>query len=78
MPVSDDQKLAMWREVLALCRVQPGENVAVLTGETSLPQNIDMAMRSAARVGWVERSETHHRASKLHDGFRSAQPILLA
>lgn len=29
MPVSDDQKLAMWREVLALCRVKPGENIAV-------------------------------------------------
>lgn len=51
MPVSDDQKLAMWREVLQLCRVKPGENIAVLTGETSLPQNIDMAMRSAVAVG---------------------------
>lgn len=51
MPVSDDQKLAMWREVLRLCRVKPGENVAVLTGETSLPQNIDMAMRAAVAAG---------------------------
>lgn len=51
MPVSDDQKLAMWREVLALCRVKPGENIAVLTGETSLPQNIDMAMRAAVAAG---------------------------
>ena len=27
---------------------------------------------SVASVGWVERSETHHRASKLHDGFRKS------
>lgn len=51
MPVSDDQNLAMWREVLRLCRVKKGENIAVLTGETSLPQNIDMAMRSAVSIG---------------------------
>ena len=51
MPVSDDQKLAMWREVLQLCRVKPGQNVAVLTGETSLPQNIDMAVRASAALG---------------------------
>jgi 2,5-dihydroxypyridine 5,6-dioxygenase len=51
MPVSDDQKLTMWREVLQLCRVKAGENVAVLTGESSLPANIDMAMRSAVSMG---------------------------
>ena len=51
MPVSDDQKLAMWREVLQLCRVKPGQNVAVLTGETSLTANIDMAMRASTALG---------------------------
>jgi 2,5-dihydroxypyridine 5,6-dioxygenase len=51
MPVSDDQKLAMWREVLQLCRVKPGQNVAVLTGETSLAANIDMAVRASAALG---------------------------
>ncbi len=51
MPVSDDQKLAMWREVLQLCRVKRGQNVAVLTGETSLAANIDMAMRASAAMG---------------------------
>ena len=50
MPVSDDQKLAMWRDVLQLCRVRPGENIAVLTGESSLPQNIDIAMRASASM----------------------------
>jgi predicted metal-dependent phosphoesterase TrpH len=24
------------------------------------------------RVGWVERSETHHRSRRLHDGFRNS------
>ena len=51
MPVSDDQKLAIWREVLQLCRVKPGQNIAVLTGETSLAANIDMAMRASAAMG---------------------------
>jgi 2,5-dihydroxypyridine 5,6-dioxygenase len=51
MAVSDDQKLAMWREVLHLCRVKSGENIAVLTGESSLAENIDMAMRSAVSMG---------------------------
>ncbi len=51
MPVSDDQKLAMWREVLQLCRVKPGQNIAVLTGETSLAGNIDMAMRASTALG---------------------------
>ncbi len=51
MPVGDDQRLAMWREVLQLCRVKAGENIAVLTGETSLPQNIDMAIRAAVAMG---------------------------
>jgi 2,5-dihydroxypyridine 5,6-dioxygenase len=51
MPVSDDQRLAMWREVLGLCRVKAGENIAVLTGENSLPQNIDMAVRASVALG---------------------------
>jgi 2,5-dihydroxypyridine 5,6-dioxygenase len=51
MPVSDDHRLSMWRDVLALCRVKAGENLVVLTSETSLPQNIDMAMRAAAATG---------------------------
>jgi 2,5-dihydroxypyridine 5,6-dioxygenase len=51
MPVSDDQKLGMWREVLQLCRVKAGESIAVLTGESSLPANIDMAMRASVLMG---------------------------
>lgn len=51
MPVSDDIRLSIWREVLQLCRVQAGENIVVLTGEASLPQNVDMAMRSSVSMG---------------------------
>jgi len=51
MPISDDHRLSMWREVLLLCRVKAGENVAVLTGEGSLARNVDLAMRSCAMLG---------------------------
>ena len=51
MAVSDDHRLEIWREVLELCKVRPGESVIVLTGETSHPQNIEAAMRSALAQG---------------------------
>ncbi len=51
MPISDDHQLAVWREMLQLCKVQAGENLIVLTGETSHPKNIDLAMRASAATG---------------------------
>ena len=51
MPISDDHRLSVWREVLQLCRVKAGENVVVLTGEGSLVQNVDMAIRASAAMG---------------------------
>ena len=51
MPISDDHRLSIWREVLQLCRVKAGENVVVLTGEGSLAQNVELAMRSCATLG---------------------------
>jgi 2,5-dihydroxypyridine 5,6-dioxygenase len=51
MAVSDDFRLAMWSEVLGLCRLQAGEPVVVLTGETSHPANVDAALRAALRGG---------------------------
>jgi 2,5-dihydroxypyridine 5,6-dioxygenase len=51
MAVSDDFRMAMWREVLELCRVRHDEDVVVLTGETSHPQNLDGAMRAALALG---------------------------
>ena len=51
MPVSDDFRLSMWREVLQSSGVSPRENMVVLTGETSLPLNIDAAMRAGLALG---------------------------
>jgi 2,5-dihydroxypyridine 5,6-dioxygenase len=51
MAVSDDFRVAMWREVLALSKVEPGESVIVLTGEGSHPQNLDAAMRASLSLG---------------------------
>lgn len=46
MPVSDDIRIDDWKQVLGLSRLQPGEDVIVLTSEASHPQNIDAAMRA--------------------------------
>jgi 2,5-dihydroxypyridine 5,6-dioxygenase len=51
MPVSDDTRLSVWRNVLELSKVGPGQNVAILTGEASVAANIDMAMRASASLG---------------------------
>jgi 2,5-dihydroxypyridine 5,6-dioxygenase len=50
MSVSDDFRVSMWREVLELCRVAPGEDLVVLTSEASNPQNIEAAMRAAVAL----------------------------
>ncbi len=46
MAVSDDFRIAQWREVLELSKVKEGENVVILTGENSYPQNLEAAMRA--------------------------------
>ena len=51
MPISDDYRVATWKEVLGLCKLKPGESVVVLTGETSHPHNIEAAMRSVVGMG---------------------------
>lgn len=51
MAISDDFRVSMWCEVLDLCRLAPHEKVAVLTGEASLAQNVDAAMRAVVRQG---------------------------
>jgi 2,5-dihydroxypyridine 5,6-dioxygenase len=51
MPISDDHRLLLWRDVLALCHVKAGENVVVLTGEGSLAQNVDLALRACTAMG---------------------------
>lgn len=51
MAISDDFRLAMWKEVLELCRVSPTEGVVILTGESSHPLNVDAALRAALAFG---------------------------
>jgi hypothetical protein len=50
--------------------------------ERALPHRLHPDRRAgaagAARVGWVERSETHHLRGREQMGFASAQPILRA
>ncbi len=51
MSISDDHRIAMWKEVLELCRLKPSEAVVLLTGESSHPLNADAAMRAALALG---------------------------
>jgi 2,5-dihydroxypyridine 5,6-dioxygenase len=51
MAVSDDFRLAMWNEVLHLCRVSSDEGVIVVTGESSHPLNADSALRAVLGFG---------------------------
>ncbi|VCU68256.1 2,5-dihydroxypyridine 5,6-dioxygenase [Pigmentiphaga humi] len=51
MPVSDTRSTAMWREVLELSEVGPGQNVLLLTSANSNPLLIDAAGRAAAALG---------------------------
>ena len=51
MAFADDARLSQWREVLGLCRVRQGEDVVVLTSESSHALNVDMAVRTASFLG---------------------------
>jgi 2,5-dihydroxypyridine 5,6-dioxygenase len=51
MPVGPTKLVAMWREVLALSKLAPGESVLILTSANSNPQLIDAALRAAAELG---------------------------
>src|SRR6185437_9649145 len=51
MASTDEHRLNLWRDVLGLCRVQPGEGVVVLTSETNHPLNADAALRAALSLG---------------------------
>ena len=48
MPLSPVQIASLWKEVLTLSKVRPGEKVLVLTSSHSNPALIDGAMRAAA------------------------------
>ncbi len=51
MPVSPTQLNAMWREVLTLSKLAPGESVLVLTSSNSNPQLIDAAVNVSSELG---------------------------
>lgn len=51
MSVSDDFRVEQWRKVLDLCKVREGENVVILTGESSHPQNLLGATRATLAMG---------------------------
>jgi 2,5-dihydroxypyridine 5,6-dioxygenase len=51
MAVSDDFRVAMWRDVLMLSKVNRGESVIILTGENSNLQNLDAATRASLALG---------------------------
>ena len=54
--------------------VSVGRTVRALLGEVDEGGDAALLalcrMRTIEFVGWVERSETHHRSDRLHDGFR--------
>jgi 2,5-dihydroxypyridine 5,6-dioxygenase len=51
MPVSEAKLCCVWREVLTLSKVVPGENVLVLTSTNSNPQLVNAALRAASDLG---------------------------
>ena len=51
MRISEPQLRAVWRSVLELSRVGPGQNVLVLTSQNSNPSHIDMALGAAGSLG---------------------------
>jgi len=51
MAISDDFRISMWREVLDLCKLGAHENIVILTGESSHPQNLEAAARAVVQAG---------------------------
>jgi len=71
MPVSPNQLVSMWRDVLSLSNVKPNENVLVLTSSHSNPELIDAATRAAvdlkAKVARLDLQPTWHIAEGRSD-----------
>ena len=51
MRISESQLRAVWRNVLQLSKVEPGQNVLVLTSHDSNPCHIQMALGAAGDLG---------------------------
>lgn len=53
MPVSDHLLIGAWKQVLSLSRLEPGQNVTVLTGAATHPQTLACALIAAQDMGAV-------------------------
>jgi 2,5-dihydroxypyridine 5,6-dioxygenase len=53
MAVADSDMIQAWSQVLALCRLKPGQNVGVLTDPTTHPQTLSTAVTAARLLGAV-------------------------
>jgi 2,5-dihydroxypyridine 5,6-dioxygenase len=53
MPVSDYQMIEAWKQVLTLSKLEPGQNVTVLTGAGTHPQTLSAALVAAQSMGAV-------------------------
>jgi 2,5-dihydroxypyridine 5,6-dioxygenase len=53
MPVSDFQMIQAWTEVLTLSRLEPGQNVTILTGAATHPQTLMTATIAAQSLGAI-------------------------
>ena len=51
MAISDESHIRDWKHVLGLCNLKSGENVVVLTGESSNPANLENSLRAALAMG---------------------------
>jgi 2,5-dihydroxypyridine 5,6-dioxygenase len=51
--ISDNDMINAWKQVLTLSRLQPGQNVTILTSTATHPQNLRTAMTAAAAMGAV-------------------------
>ncbi len=53
MPVSDYQMIEAWKQVLTLSRLEPGQNVTILTGAQTHPQTLSAALVAVQSMGAV-------------------------
>jgi 2,5-dihydroxypyridine 5,6-dioxygenase len=51
--ISDNDMINAWKQVLTLSKLQPGQNVTILTSAATYPQNLRTAMTAAASMGAV-------------------------
>jgi 2,5-dihydroxypyridine 5,6-dioxygenase len=51
MPISDVEMIHAWKQVLTLSKMQPGDNVTVLTSTNTHPQTLSTAVTAASMLG---------------------------